>query len=65
MTSTQSENTANLGHILAATELRMFELNDGVQITNSVIEQVIMYMFVYLMTISKQTNKELIAHIQR
>lgn len=44
MTLTESENTANIGHILVVTELRMFELNVGVQVTNSVIEQVLMYL---------------------
>jgi hypothetical protein len=66
VTSTQSENTANVGHILTVTRLCTFEVTHGVHITNSVIEQVLTYIFVvYLKKIIKQTYKELIAHIQR
>jgi len=65
VTSRESENTANVDHILNVTELCTFEVTHSVHITNSVIEQVLTYMFVCLKTISKQINEELIAYIQR
>jgi hypothetical protein len=65
VTSTQSENTANVGHILTVTELCKFEVTHGVHITDSIIDQVLTYISVYLRTVIKQINKELKAHIQR
>ena len=55
----QSEYTANMGHILTVTELWTFEVKDGLQITNRAIEQVLTYMFVHFITISKQINKNI------
>jgi hypothetical protein len=48
-----------MGHILTVTELWMFEVKDGLQITNHVMEQVLTYMFVPFMTINKQINKKI------